>query len=52
MVTDELFKILNKKIKSYPDQIVPIPNDRIEGTAFFPGGDGLYEHKGLEHGIT
>jgi hypothetical protein len=48
MVTDELFKILNKKIKSYPDQIVPIPNDRIEGTAFFPGGDGLYEHKGFE----
>jgi hypothetical protein len=43
MVTDSLFNKL--KITSYPDGIKPVPNSRIEGTAFFPGGDGLYGHK-------
>ena len=54
MVTDELFGHLNRIVKSssYPDGIVPVPNDRVEGTAFFPGGDGLYGHKNFpEEGV-
>jgi hypothetical protein len=43
MITHKLFNALN--ISKYPDGIKPVPHDRIEGTAFFPGGDGLYEHK-------
>ncbi len=45
MVTDDLFFQLNRIVKSYPDGIKQMPSDRIAGTAFFPGGDGLYEHK-------
>ena len=39
MITDKLFNELNKIIKkeSYPDGIKPVPNERIEGNAFFPG---------------
>ena len=48
MVTDTLFYKLKISITSYPDGIIQLPDSRIEGTAFFPGGDGLYEHKNLE----
>jgi hypothetical protein len=26
----------------YPAGVIPVPDDRIKGTAFFPGGLGLY----------
>jgi len=50
MVTDTLFNTLKIKIKktSYPNGIKPVPDSRIEETAFFPGGDGLYKHKNFE----
>ncbi len=40
-----LFAKMNELIPSYPDEVVRIPA-RIEGTAFFPGGDGLYREGG------
>jgi len=39
----QLFKILNSTVKSYPKEIVPVPEERLKGTAFFPAGDGVYK---------
>lgn len=41
--SDELFRILNSTVKSYPKEIVPVPEERLNGTAFFPAGDGIYK---------
>ncbi len=41
--SDELFKIQSEMVKSYPAEIVPIPENRLSGTAFFPAGDGIYK---------
>ncbi|MGI8741770.1 MAG: hypothetical protein ACR2NN_04205 [Bryobacteraceae bacterium] len=40
---DRLFTKMNELIdpKAYPPHVVPI-KERIKGTAFFPGGSGLY----------
>lgn len=40
---DELFELLDQ-LKSYPDGVIKIP-ERIGGTAFFPGGLGLWNVK-------
>jgi hypothetical protein len=45
-LSDELFKKLNEIIpeNSYPkNKIVPMPKERLKGTAFFGGGDGIYK---------
>jgi hypothetical protein len=41
--SNELFKTLNSTVKSYPNEIVPVPEKRLTGTAFFPAGDGIYK---------
>ncbi len=44
MSADLLWSKLNDVIplKSYPPGVLPIPDQKITGTAFFPGGSGLY----------
>jgi hypothetical protein len=39
----ELRKKMRELINSYPKEIVPVNNNTLEGTAFFPAGDGLYK---------
>lgn len=43
--SQELFNSLNNTIlkNSYPPDILPVPDCRINGTAFFPAGDGIYK---------
>lgn len=46
---DVLFDRLFQDFNEFPQGVISVPNnyeDRIKGTAFFPGGDGLFEPKG------
>lgn len=45
-MSEFLRKQMNLLIKDYPiDSIVPMQDLPLTGTAFFPGGDGLYKEK-------
>jgi hypothetical protein len=41
----------HKTICGYPDDVVPV-YDRIGGTSFFPGGDGLWKHGSKNDDLT
>jgi hypothetical protein len=43
-VANRLFQTMNEIVPQelYPPSVKPIPNRRIAGAAFFPGGSGLY----------
>ena len=41
-LSDELFNLCLKTISSYPEEIKPV-KQRLKGSAFFPGGDGIYK---------
>ena len=47
-LSDETISLLNEAMSktvpldSYPSRVLPMPVERIAGTAFFPGGSGLY----------
>jgi hypothetical protein len=42
-LSEELFEKSKEMVFSYPDEIKAIQNNRLTGTAFFPGGDGIYK---------
>jgi hypothetical protein len=37
-----LWKAL-QEIGQYPQGVIPVPEERLQGTGFFPGGDGLWK---------
>ena len=46
---DVLFDRLFQEVEEYPEGVIGVPReyqDRISGTAFFPGGDGLFKPNG------
>jgi hypothetical protein len=46
--TNRLFETMNELVPLdlYPSGVLPVPTNRIAGTAFFPGGSGLHqEHR-------
>jgi hypothetical protein len=46
--SDNLFEKLLLNLTSYPDDVKPI-KQRLKGTAFFPGGDGIYKEGNFKH---
>lgn len=42
-MSETLFDNMKKTVKSYSSFIVTVPDIRLQGTAFFPAGDGVYK---------
>jgi hypothetical protein len=50
-VVDVLLKRMDEVVGRYPTHVPRIPPDKIAGTAFFPGGRGLYLEGRDSHGV-